>query len=246
MLDKNASGSITPQGEVVQTIARSVVTHYWQFTVAVLAFTAVGFSLAPTFDAEIALVSLLAIYTGLEGLHNIDLANPEVATNLDKRIQWVMGFGLTAVGAILGGWIALQTSLLFLAFVVVEIVAGVAYNAELFDGLFHDLDKLGLHNFGFSWAMVPAIGGYFVMEQTITVGIVLIGAALAAYSAALLVLFEVSKVVAIYDDVGIVHSREYDLSAEEAARESARALNHIIVGSVLLALGAFSYGVLGV
>lgn len=228
------------------SIARSIVTPYWKFTAVVMAFTAVGFALAPSVNWTVAGVALATIYVGLEGLHDIDLAHPEVAHRIDTNIQKALGFVLVAIGVGLGALLAYMTTWTFLVFVAVGTVAGAAYNAEWMDGLLHDLDKYGLHNFGFSWAALPLVGGYYLMTETVTVGILLAGLAAAAYSAALLVEFEVSKVPVIYDDVGIEHTREYDLTAEEAAEQSARALNQIVLGSVFLAVGLVAHFHLGV
>jgi hypothetical protein len=223
------------------SVLRSIVTPYWKFTAVVMAFVAAGFALAPTVDWTVAGVALATIYVGLEGLHDIDLAHPDVAHRIDTNVQKAFGYTLTAIGVGLGALLAYMTTWTFLAFVAVGTVAGAAYNAEWLDGLFHDLDKYGLHNFGFSWAALPFVGGYYLMTETVTVGILLVGVAVAAYSAALLVEFEVSKVPVIYDDVGIEHGREYDLSAEDAAEQSARALNQIVLGSVFLAAGLVAH-----
>ena len=225
---------------VLGSMFRSIFTHYWMFTVYVLAYMTVGMALASVqhgWSWTTWLLAATTIWFGLEGLHAVDLAHEDVAVDINPTVQRVVGYTELAAGAALGIALALQTTLWFLAFVGVGTFLGVAYNEEWFEGFLHDYDKMtGIANFGFSWAVIPFLGAYFIVAETITLGILLVSAGVMLDAMRLIWLFEVSK-PAPYEDVGIKHEREYDPEPTEFVAQVHRANTLNLVAWAAIATG---------
>jgi len=229
------------QKSILGSISRSVFTHYWMFTVYVLAYMTVGMALASVnhgWSWGTWGLAAATIWFGLEGLHAVDLAHEDIAINMDSRVQRIVGYVELAAGAVLGVALALHTTLWFLAFVGVGTFLGIAYNEEWFSGILHDHDTItGIANFGLSWAVIPFLGAYFVVAQTLSVGILLVALGAMLDSMRLIWLFEVSK-PAPYDAVGIEHDREYDPEPMEFVGEvhMANTLNMLAWGAISIGL----------
>lgn len=214
------------------SVARSIISHYWLFTAVVLAFTVWGAAIAPVWEWDVVLLLLLAIFLGLEGLHDVDLAEDTVAVNIDPNVQRVVGYLFLAAGAAVGVVVAAMTTWLFIGIAVIEIFLGLAYNEEWFNGVLHDLDKFGWFNFAFSWGTMPVVAGYFALAETITIPAVLWGAAAFGLSITVIYLFEIVKVPVLYDTLGVKHDREHQFDEQTALEMANTALLGLVFGAV--------------
>jgi len=194
------------------SLFRSFLTEYWPFTAYVLAYMTVGVALAAATgvaDLYVWAVYALALWLGLEGLHAIDLSDETVAVQYDSTIQFYVGVAGLLAGVGVGVYLASITTWWFLLFVAAETFLGIAYNVELFGGALHDFDKpTGMANFAISWGFLPFLGGYFIMAQSLSIGILVFGLGLALDSARLLLMFEAGK-PAPYEDLGIEYDRVF-------------------------------------
>jgi hypothetical protein len=215
------------------SLARSLVTHHWVFTLVILSVTMWGVAIAPTTDWHLVGLLVLALYLGIEGMHDLDLADPDVAVDVNPVVQRRIGFGLITAGVAVGVYLASLTTWVFLAFVVAETLAGLAYNDEWFDGLFHDVDKLGIHNAAFVLGFVPVLTGHFLVTQSVTLAAVLWGVVAALYSVGILHLFQVVKVPVLYERVGIRHTRTMEMDEDEVYEMVATGQLCVIVGTIL-------------
>lgn len=232
-----------PSGEphgLAGSLARSFLTQYWPFTAYVLSYVTVGMALAAVnggFNWMHAGLLLVAMWFGLEGLHAIDLAEPNIARRVDSNIQMVAGVAGLFVGGGLGVYLASLTSWWFLAFVGVELFLGLAYNLEWFNGLLHDFDTpSGIANFGFSWGLVPFLSGYFVMGGGLALGAVIFSLGVMFDAMKLIALFEVSK-PAPYDDLGISHTRDVEQDTDLMNEVTHRGNKMSMVAWALMAVG---------
>lgn len=202
------------------SVGRSLVTHYWPFTVIVLAFVTIGMAVAPRFDPSAFGVMLLTVWITLEGFHSIDLAAPDLTLDVDSRVQRTLGYVQVALGGALGVWLAAGTTWSLLAFVIVGIGLGLAYNEEWFDGLLHDRDRLtGLASFGIAWGAIPVLGGYVVLARSISLGAVFIALGCALFAVTLNMLEGPAKEHR-YEQLGVEHARDSDTTVAELERKA--------------------------
>ena len=216
----NSATATEPRNESVRrSILRSVVTPYWPFTVYVAAYAVAGIAIASAFSGfsyTVLFASIGAIYFGLEGLHALDLADEGVATDMDNRVAFTVGMMEVALGAALGITIAMITTLWFIPIVMVGTFLGMAYNLEWFDGLLHDRDKMtGLGNFGVSWGAIPFFGGFYVIHQSISIGVLVVTLGV-GIDAARLNYQEGHGRIARYENTGIEHDRDHKSTGDEA------------------------------
>lgn len=227
-------------GELGFSLKRSLVTPYAPFTVYVLAYTLFGIALGSVygaFDPVRAAAVCVAIWFGLEGLHAIDLADEGVATRMDNRVANVLGYSQVIAGSAIGVWLASQTTWWFLALVGAGALLGLAYNEEWFGGWLHDRDKItGLANFGVSWGAVPFYAGFAVVNQSVTLGAVVVAAGVGV-DAMRLNYLEGHGRIARYETVDIEHSRGHKSTGDEA-REACHTANlYNLVAWVGIGLG---------
>lgn len=222
------------------SLARSFLTQYWPFTAYVMSYVTIGMALAAVpagFDWTLAALTLVSMWFGLEGLHAIDLAAPDIATRVDSRVQVAVGAIGLGSGAALGVVIASLTTWWFLVFVAVEVFLGLAYNLELFDGLLHDFDTpSGIANFGVSWGLLPFLVGYFVMAESVALGALIFGLGVMFDAMQLISVFEISK-PAPYDDLGIEHDREIEQNSDLMNEVAHRGNKMAMVSWTLMAVG---------
>lgn len=222
------------------SVFKSVFTHYWMFTVYVLGYMTVGMALAAVqygWSWTVWGLAAATIWFGLEGLHAVDLADDDIAVDVDSNVQTVVGYLEVFFGGLLGIVLAAVTTWWFLGFVILGTALGVAYNEEMFGGLLHDHDKVtGIANFGFSWAVIPFLGAYFVVAETLSLGIVIVSLGVMFDAMRLIWLFEVSK-PAPYDDVGIEHDREFNPAPSALVGDVHRANTLNMVAWAVVAIG---------
>lgn len=233
MASSNADRRAWESTPLWYSLARSLVTPHWLFTLVVVSTALWGVALAPVTDWYRTGVLVVALALGMEGMHDLDLADPSVAVTIDPRVQRGTGYALIAAGVLVGVYAASLTTWTFLAFVALETVAGVAYNGEWFDGLFHDVDRLGWATAGLSLGLVPLLVGYFLLAETISAVAVLWGVVAALYAVGILHLYQVVKVPVLYDLVGVRHVRTREIEGARADRMVATGLLCVIVGVIL-------------
>lgn len=240
MAQEQSTGAPATKSPFSHSLYRSVVTQYWPFTMYVLAYVTVGMVLAGIthgWNWTVYAVAVATIWTGLEGLHAIDLSHDDIATRVDSSLQKKVGVISVVIGGVLGVFLAYLTTPWFILVVVAGIFLGIAYNEEWFGGLLHDFDTLpGLVNFGFSWGFIPAVGGYFLLSGSLTPGILVFGLGIMFDAFALITLFEVSK-PAPYDAHGIEHSRQFEHDPQWLTTEAHKTNQYKMVSWVLIAIG---------
>jgi hypothetical protein len=222
------------------SVARSLVTQYWMFTLYVLAYMTVGAAFGAyvnDFSLRLYGMMALALWLGLEGLHAVDLSHQNVALRTHPTVSRYLGYSQVVIAGAIGVEIASMTSWYFLAFVGAALFFGLAYNEEWFDGALHDDNRLtGLLNFGFAWGVIPVLGGFFIMAQTIHPAMIVVALAVMFDALRVILLFESGK-PAPYDDLDILYARNYgdNLSMVRSATHTANKLN--MISWVLLAVG---------
>lgn len=237
---RNSAGS-GEQTDLGFSVRRSLVTPYVPYTIYVLAYTVFGVALGVgaggSLDPLLVAGVGAAIWFGLEGLHAIDLADDGVAVRLDNAVANRLGYVQLVIGVSLGVTVSYFTSWWYLALVGVGGVLGLAYNEEWFGGLLHDRDKLtGLGNFGLTWGATPFLAGYFVVNQSVSLGVAVVACGV-AIDAVRLNYLEGHGKLPRYDDVGIEHTRENPSTGDEA-RAACHMGNVINIGAwVLVGVG---------
>lgn len=205
------------EASIGYSIFRSLVTPYWVFSAYVLGYMTVGAALGGAvtgFSFDRYILMGVALWFGLEGLHAVDLASTTVALRLNNRVSKILGYTQVGIGGLIGVYLASQTSWLFLGFVGAALFFGLAYNEEWFEGIFHDNERLsGLLNFGFAWGIIPVLGGYFVIAETIPLAMIPIGLAVMLDAIRVILLFESGK-PAPYEDLDIFYNRDYEENIE--------------------------------
>jgi hypothetical protein len=122
--------------------------------------------ISPSFSLEIYLFTLLAAFLGLiVGAHYID-----IGTSREKfspylsvpRGMLAVGLVSVALGIVVGVYMAVRWDIVFLAFVLIEGFAAVAYPRE---------NPKRVHSylgFGLTWGTIPFLGAYLIQSSTIS------------------------------------------------------------------------------
>ena len=122
--------------------------------------------ISPRFDAQIYLFTILAAFLGLVvGAHYIDIGTSREKFSPHLRVpRGMLAVGLVSValGIAVGVYMAFRWDIAFLAFVVVEGFAAVAYPREN-PKMVHSY--LG---FGLAWGTIPFLGAYLIQTSTIS------------------------------------------------------------------------------
>ena len=130
-------------------------------------YVLIGSLLAPAvhYDrmGEMALVYLLAV--GVSA-HSLDAMSPNKPWGgfLSRRQLLAMAVGAMVPALALGLYLAISYSLLLIPLGLVELFFLLAYNLELFSGGFHTDFWFSL-----SWGFLPALVGFIVQTNTVTV-----------------------------------------------------------------------------
>jgi hypothetical protein len=152
---------------------------YWTllhppYTAWHLSYVAIGAAAAPAFDGGRLGASVLAFFLGV-GLcaHALDeLRGRPLGTRIPDGVLWTIAavglLGAVALG-ILG---AVEVSWWLLAFVAFGSFIVVAYNLELFRGVFHNDIWFAL-----AWGAFPALTGFFAQAGTVRIGAALVAGA---------------------------------------------------------------------
>jgi hypothetical protein len=137
-----------------------------------LSYVAIGAALTPELEGRRLLAALIAFFLALGvGAHALDELN---GRPLRTRIPGRVLMGLAAVSIAAATAIGVASALAWTPWLLIFVAAGaflvVAYNLELFGGVFHtDLW------FGLAWGSFPLLTGYFVVAEQLT-GVAIFGA----------------------------------------------------------------------
>jgi hypothetical protein len=130
-----------------------------------LSYVVIGCALSPDFAGRRLLAALAAFFLALGiGAHALDELNGRpLKTNIPTGV--LIGLAATTIGAAVA--IGIVSALAWTPWLLVFVAAGaflvVAYNLELFGGVFHtDLW------FGLAWGAFPLLTGYFVTAEELT------------------------------------------------------------------------------
>jgi hypothetical protein len=131
-----------------------------------LSYVVIGAALSPAFAGRrlVAALASFALALGI-GAHALDEINGHpLRTRIPDRI--LIGLAALSIGA--ASAIGIAAALVWTPWLLVFVAAGaflvVAYNLELFGGIFHtDLW------FGLAWGAFPLLTGYFVVAEELTV-----------------------------------------------------------------------------
>ncbi|HZQ61471.1 MAG TPA: hypothetical protein VFC24_09000 [Casimicrobiaceae bacterium] len=152
------------------------------YTGMVLSFTALGALLAPVIDWErvAALLVIYALALGI-GAHALDAigkgaAKPWGSVFASRTLRWIAGVSLAAAYAI-GAWYMQRYAPWLWPIAIAEGFFVLAYNLEWFDGRFHD-DAW----FAFSWGALPAMAGYMLQTNSLSLAALALAAGTAALS----------------------------------------------------------------
>jgi hypothetical protein len=136
------------------------------FSLIFLGWITLAQAIAPSFNPEIYILTLLSAFFGLVvGAHYIDIGSSKEKFSPYLKIPASMlAVGVIAVliGALLGVYLSLHWNITFLAFVAVEGFAAVAYPREK-PKIMHSYTSFGL-----TWGTIPFLGAYFIQAGTIS------------------------------------------------------------------------------
>lgn len=131
-----------------------------------LSYVAIGAALAPEFAGRRLLAALAAFFLAMGvGAHALDeLTDRPLQTRIADRVLIALA-ALSIGGAVaIGIAAALAWTLWLLPFVALGAFLVVAYNLELFGGLFHTYLWFGL-----AWGAFPLLAAYLVTAENLTV-----------------------------------------------------------------------------
>ena len=152
---------------------------YWTllhppYTLLHLSFVAIGASLVAVLDlrwlGETLLAFLLAI--GLTAHALDELKGRPLRTGISDRTLWVISAAGLSGAIALGVDASIQISPWIAVFVVAGCFLVVAYNLELFNGVFHS-DAW----FAIAWGGFPALTGYFAQTARVSIAAVIVALA---------------------------------------------------------------------
>lgn len=167
---------------------------YIPFTLLVLAIATFNAFYAPNPDILVWVLGLITLFTGLWGVHILDMRMGGY-TNHDPKHLNIEGYTFLALAVAIGVYLAFTVYIWFILLVSVGVFLAIAYNLELFNGLLHDHEGgFGYAVFGIAWGFIPAWGSSLLMgDHSISALVMAIG--WGALVIPVLRLFEASKPV---------------------------------------------------
>lgn len=152
------------------------------YTGMVLSFTVLGALLAPAVDGErvgaLLVVYALALGVGAHALDALGSASrkPWGSVFAPRALRWIAAVSLLAAYAV-GAWYMQRYAVLLWPIAIAEGFFVLAYNLEWFAGRFHT-DRW----FAVSWGALPALAGYMMQTNRLSVSALVLAAATAALS----------------------------------------------------------------
>lgn len=136
------------------------------FSLVFVGWITLAQALAPHFNPEIYLLTLLATFLGLiVGAHYIDIGSSRAKFSPYLKVpRQMLAVGIVAValGVVVGAYMAARWNPAFLLFVLVEGFAAIAYPRE---------NPKVMHSyvgFGLTWGTLPFLGAYFIQASTVS------------------------------------------------------------------------------
>jgi len=158
---------------------------YWTvlhppYTVWHVSYVAIAAAVASRIETRWLLETMLAFFLAVGvSAHALDELNGRpLRTRIPAAVLWTLAVAGLAGAAALGVDGAIETSPWIVAFIAVGGFLVVAYNLELFGGLFHTNAW-----FAIAWGAFPALTSAFVQQGRVTVAAVLVACACAFVSA---------------------------------------------------------------
>lgn len=130
-----------------------------------LSYVAIGAALAPDFEGRRLLAGLAAFFLAMGiGAHALDeLTDRPLQTRIPNGVLVALAAVSVGAAVAIGVAASLAWTLWLLPFVAAGAFLVVAYNLELFGGLFHTYFW-----FGFAWGAFPLLSGYLVTAEKLT------------------------------------------------------------------------------
>jgi hypothetical protein len=130
-----------------------------------LSYVAIGAALASDFEGRRLVAALAAFFLAMGvGAHALDeLTARPLQTRIPNGVLVVLAAASVGAAVAIGIAAALAWTLWLLPFVAAGAFLVVAYNLELFGGLFHNYFW-----FGFAWGAFPLLTGYLVTAEELT------------------------------------------------------------------------------
>jgi hypothetical protein len=131
-----------------------------------LSYVGIGASLAPQMNWTILGLTAVAFFLGMGvAAHSLDeLHSRPLGTRIASRTLATLAVASLAGAAAIGTTVAVSRTLWLLAFVAAGVFIAVAYNLELFGGLFH-----GDIWFGLAWGGFPLLTAFFAIAEKVRV-----------------------------------------------------------------------------
>jgi hypothetical protein len=207
------------------------------YTLWHLSYAAIGAGLAPDFSGRRLAAALAAFFLAMGiGAHALDeLRGRPLQTRIPPRVLVTLAAASIAGAVAIGIASALTWTLWLLPFVAFGAFIVVAYNLELFGGLFHD--SLW---FAVAWGAFPLLTTYLVVAEEIRIEAVLAAAFAALLSHAQRVLstpvrFARRQVRAVSGTIELLDGTSEPVTAETLLRTPERALQILAAATVALA-----------
>jgi hypothetical protein len=208
------------------------------YTLWHLSYAAIGAGLAPDFSGRRLAAALAAFFLAMGvGAHALDeLRGRPLQTRIPTPVLVTLAAASIAGAVAIGIASALAWTLWLLPFVAFGSFIVVAYNVELFGGLFHNSLWFAL-----AWGAFPLLTGYFVVAEEVRLEAVLAAAFAALLSHAQRVLstpvrFARRRVRAVTGTIELLDGSREPVTAETLLRTPERALQ--ILAAATVALGA--------
>ncbi|PSP77079.1 hypothetical protein BRC81_10615 [Halobacteriales archaeon QS_1_68_20] len=237
-------------------VGRTLVTQYWPFSIVPISGLTMGMAVAVA-SQDVAwdwrLWGMAAAFLLLvdQGVKSIDLSAPDINLAVDSTVQFRLGSLMVLVGFVIGLSIAYFTSWTFLIILGVLVSLAILYNFspgphgesprglnffnDWFGGMFHDKRKFtGRMNLGLCVGGIPTVIGYFLVTETVSLGILVFAAAPMLHMAAMIWVIEDYKDV-LYPALGIEYERDVP---NDFQRLKVRSVKSQIYRLIAFALGA--------
>jgi hypothetical protein len=207
------------------------------YTLWHLSYAAIGAGLAPEFSGRRLAATLAAFFLAMGiGAHALDeLGGRPLRTRIPARVLSLLAAVSIAGAVAIGIASALAWTLWLLPFVAFGGFIVVAYNLELFGGMFHNILWFAL-----AWGAFPLLTGYFVVAEELRLEAVLAAAFAALLSHAQRVLstpvrFARRRVRMVSGTIELLDGSREPISAETLLRTPERALQILAAATVALA-----------
>ncbi|GAB3030806.1 hypothetical protein GCM10025298_19440 [Natronobiforma cellulositropha] len=216
------------------------MNNYWLFSILPLTVATMGMvigSVSGTWDWTVWALAMAALWLLDQGMKSVDLAAPDVNVTVDPRIQYPIGFGMIAAGAVVAIVAAWMTTWLALGILVLGVFLGLAYNLEWFGGRLHDRKYLtGWGNLGFTLGWLCTVLGYVYASGTVSLGIAIFAFGPMASIGTMAWVTEDMK-DEMYARTGIEHRRKTERNVERLIDRELHSQFVRVLGFVAMAVG---------